>query len=102
MSYNDSQPAVTTWTVDRVVSGIVKGRNCVVSPKHIHGKPRKCTGYQPVATFTHADRRGRNRFHFNGNVGGTKLRPGRYFLVAIASRHHTAGRSVSVPFCILR
>ncbi len=102
MSYKDTQPADTTWTVDRVVRGIVKGHNCVVPPKRIHGKPRRCTGYQPVATFIHDDRRGRNRFHFNGNVGGTKLRPGKYFLVAIASRHHTSGRPVSVPFRIVR
>ncbi len=102
VSYKDTQPADTTWTVDRVVGGIVKGHKCVVPPKRVHGKPRRCTGYQPVATFIHHDRRGRNRFHFNGNVGGTKLRPGKYFLVAIGSRHHTSGRSVNVPFRILR
>ncbi len=102
VSYKDTQPADTTWTVDRVVRGIVKGHKCVVAPKRIHGKPRRCTGYQPVAAFIHHDRRGRNRFHFNGNVGGTKLRAGKYFLVAIASRHHTSGRSVSVPFRISR
>jgi hypothetical protein len=100
ISYRDSKPATTAFTIDRVTPGVVKGHECVVPPRRVHGKPKRCTGYQMVASVTHHDRRGRNRFHFNGNLGGAKLRPGKYAMVAIPSQHGVTGPRTTLSFRI--
>ena len=101
MSYKDTPPADTTWTVDRLVNGIVKGHNCVVPPKRIHGKPRRCTGYRPVATFVRHDRRGRNpplqRQRRRDEASARQVLPRHD-----RDRHHTSGKCISVPYRIHR
>jgi hypothetical protein len=71
VSYVDSEPAMTTFTVQRAVAG-----------------PRG-TRYVGVGSFAHADVAGANRFRFIGRVRGRALAPGRYRLQAIP--HNSGG-----------
>ena len=44
---------------------------------------RRCTRYKLLRSrFQHQGRQGQNSFRFSGRLGGKKLRPGRYRLVA--------------------
>ena len=52
--------------------------------------------------FWHRDARGQNQFHFTGHIGGAKLRPGAYKLVAQPrTGHKAAGKALSVRFKIV-
>jgi hypothetical protein len=44
---------------------------------------------------------GENPFHFTGRLGGRKLPPGRYELVASPEKVSNSSRSASVPFQIV-
>lgn len=101
VTYTDSRAATTTFTVWRGQPGVIRGGRCFLpAPRHPSPGTRRCTGYLPVVSFTHADRRGANRFHFNGNVGGVKLQPGTYFLVAVPRSGGVTGKSAAVRFRI--
>jgi uncharacterized repeat protein (TIGR01451 family) len=87
ISYNDSQAAVTTFTVLQSRNGIRKGKRCVIStrkPKATHNRPKRCKLLVSVGSFTHTDRAGRNRLRFTGRLRRHKLKPGSYQLRAIA------------------
>jgi hypothetical protein len=81
ISYTDTQSATTVFTVQRAIgTGVISHGKCVKpSAKH---KGRKCTRYQKVGRFKHADAAGLNRFRFTGRVGGKRLRRGRYRLIS--------------------
>ena len=52
--------------------------------------------------FWHRDARGQNQFHFTGHIGGAKLHPGAYQLVAQPrTGHKSAGKALSVHFKIV-
>jgi hypothetical protein len=82
ISYRDSQPASTMFTVLRARRGVRRGTSCV-KPRTPTTTSRRCTRYVKVGSFRHADRLGTNRFRFTGRVGRHKLRPGRYRLKAV-------------------
>ena len=87
ISYRDSQAATTTFTVERIVSGVISGGRCVaINSRNAHG--RRCTRFVFVGRFRRSDHSGLNRFHFSGFVYGHKLRPGRYRLTAQARNSH--------------
>ena len=55
-----------------------------------------CTGYRRLrGSFNHTGTAGLNRFRFSGRLGGRKLRPGNYRLVAVAA-DAAANRSAQV------
>jgi hypothetical protein len=83
VSYNASQAATTTFTVQRPEAGVRKGRGCVKRGNRAHGGKR-CTRYTNVGSFTHVDSAGANGFHFTGRVSRRTLRPGSYRLQAVA------------------
>jgi len=92
IAYSDSQAAVTRFTVLRPVRGYRVGRRCQLKrPRHSKGKPRRCTLYRAVGSFSHRDRIGANRLHFTGRVNRTPLRVGSYRLSAVA--RNAAGQS---------
>ena len=52
--------------------------------------------------FWHHDASGQNKFHFTGHIGGARLRPGGYKLVAEPrAAHKSAGNAVSIRFKIV-
>jgi hypothetical protein len=92
LSYTDSIAALTTFTVQSVKQGFKVGRSCMSSrPRHVRGRPRRCTRLVKVGTFTHHDAGGVVRVRFTGRVGGRPLAPGSYRLSAVA--RSAAGRS---------
>ena len=52
-------------------------------------------------SFTRAGRAGPNRFRFMGRIGGSKLKPGDYRLVATPTANGVRGRATSPPFHIV-
>jgi parallel beta-helix repeat protein len=86
ISYSDSEPSRTTFTVLQPRSGVREGKRCVTAPRgKPKGKKRKgCQRLVALGSFAHADRPGRNRLRFTGRIRGRKLRPGPYQLRAQA------------------
>jgi hypothetical protein len=104
ISYRDSQPAVTTFTVQRRRGGIRIGRTCASpTPRPRDRRPHpRCQRWTAVGTFTHHDRAGANRLHFSGRIGGRRLPPGPCRLIARPANGSVLGPSVSTAFRIIR
>jgi hypothetical protein len=79
ISYRESIRAMTRFTVERRVRGVLT----------------------PVGSFTHADRPGLNRLRFTGRLSGRGLTPGRYLLVAVASSDGAAGKPLTADFKVV-
>jgi hypothetical protein len=80
VSYTDSLPARTTFTVLRPAPGIRVGKRCVKAPVHAGKRHKGCTRLVKIGSFTHSDRAGTNRFHFSGRLQGHALKAGSYVL----------------------
>jgi hypothetical protein len=88
-----------TFTVERVLAGVVHGHACVSPPRgSTHGK--RCTRDVLLhGSFAHAGVAGANSLRFSGRLRGHSLAPGNYLLIAAYSG--AAGRaSASTPFRI--
>jgi hypothetical protein len=93
ISYSDSQPATTTFTVLRETSGLKQGKSCKKPSKtNRHGK--RCAMFTAVGSFSHVDLAGVNSLHFSGRIKGRKLAPGSYRLQVVA--HDAAGNGTAV------
>jgi hypothetical protein len=101
ISYTDSEAAGTTLTALRAEPGTVKGRRCVKPQRHPGKRARPCTLFVAFTSFAHADRAGRNQFHYSG-TGKRKLTPGRYQLDATPRAHRRTGPTVSTAFTVIR
>jgi hypothetical protein len=101
VSYTDSQPATTTFTVQRPAAGRRAGRNCV-KPSKRNRKRKRCTRYLSVGSFTHADGAGANHFRFTGRLGGHKLKSAKYRLRAIPRNIAGTGRAAYTQFRVKR
>jgi hypothetical protein len=91
-----------TFTVERVLAGVVHGRSCVSPPRGKRGKRgKRCTRDLPVhGSFASAGAAGANSLRFTGRLHGHALAPGSYLLIATYSG--AAGRaSASSPFRIV-
>jgi hypothetical protein len=83
LSYTDSQPATTTFTVLQKQPGRRNKQGvCAKPPRRPRGRP--CTLLVKIAIFTHSDSAGANSFHVTGRVNGRNLKPGSYQLQAAA------------------
>ena len=103
VTYNDTEPSTTAFTVLQARPGVMLRGHCAAPPRHPRHKPgHACTRYVAVGGFTHPDASGLNRLHFTGRVGGHKLPPGNYQLTATPRSHGKAGTAVSTHFRILR
>jgi len=100
VSYNDTQSALTIFTVLAPESGVREGNRCVKGRRHKHS--RGCTRYVTLGHFTHSDTAGRNSLRFNGSVSGHVLAPGTYVLEATPRVGTLAGGTLSVTFKITR
>jgi streptogramin lyase len=87
ITYRGSQPATTTFTIERAVLGRRSGRNCV-KRNHRNRRRKTCILYRKVGSFKHHDPVGRVRFRFTGRLHHRSLHPGRYRLTA---EPHSAG-----------
>lgn len=110
VSYSDSQAAITTFAVQRQLSGVRvrtgKSKSCAKSGRRRESRRRqleaRCLYFQTLGSFAHADARGTNRLRFSGRVAGTALKPGRYRLTATARSSAGASATQSVAFTIKR
>jgi hypothetical protein len=85
ISYRDTAPATTTFTIERCVTPRHRGR-------------RRCP---TVGSLTHVDHAGVNRLRFNGRVAGRRLAPGTYALIAVASTAGTSSQPVTARFEVI-
>src|SRR4051812_11610582 len=81
--YKLSEPATTTFTIERKGAGHKKGRKCVNGrAKH---SQKACTLYTRVkGKIVQASDAGLSSLRFMGRLGGKSLKPGSYRLVASA------------------
>jgi hypothetical protein len=100
VSYQDSQPALTTFTVQRPRRGIRSHGKCVKPRRGLRG--RRCTRYVRVGRFSHQDSQGTDSFRFTGRLKGHRLRPGRYRLRAVPVLNGQRGAAATARFRILR
>jgi len=99
VSYSDTVTATTTFTVERAAPGRLVGGSCLRITKRNHSH-KHCTRLVAIGHFNHADGAGSNRFHFTGRIGGRKLAPQHYLLVAVARNSAGAGPAVTVGFAV--
>ncbi len=101
VSYRDTLPAETTFTITAAIPGVRSGKRCVkFSGRHKTGQKR-CTLLVVKGHFTHSDMAGANTFHFTGRVGGKRLSPRYYTLSAQPVLDGKVGMSVTAHFTIL-
>jgi DNA-binding beta-propeller fold protein YncE len=102
VSYNDSQPASTRFTVLVPRPGVKRGRICAKPPRGKSSRPgTPCIRYLAVGGFAHRDRAGRNEFRFSGRIGGRKLARGTYRLQAQPVLGGRAGKVRAVSFRVI-
>jgi hypothetical protein len=105
VTYTDSQPALTEFTVIAPRSGVRNAAKGCVAPPRRHSRARHgrhCTRYISFGRFTRADSPGQNGFRFSGHLGRSRLAPGHYRLRAVPSFAGHRGAEVRVAFRIVR
>jgi streptogramin lyase len=101
VTYSVSAAASTKFTVESIQNGRKSGNKCVKPKRGKSGK--KCTRYVLVSgSFKHAGKHGGNKFRFSGRVGGKKLSPGKYRLVAVATVGTRKSKLKRAEFKIVR
>ena len=98
ITYTDSQPATTTFTVQRRTAGVRKGNSCVAASKRrSETKRKRCTRYVTAkGYFSHHDKAGMNSLRWTGALAGKPLPAGSYRLIA----RPAPGTAVSRAFTI--
>ncbi len=97
VSYTETDPATTTFTVERRSPGR-RNRGSCVRPTKRNRTHRRCTRWIKVGRFTHNGGAGSNEFHFTGRLGGHKLQAGKYRLQAIPRNPAGTGAAVDAGF----
>ena len=78
IAYTLTAPARVRFTVQRLRPGHRRGGRCRAG-----GRGPRCVRAAPVkGSFSHAGRAGTNRLRLPARVGGRRLKPGRYRLLA--------------------
>ena len=90
ISYALDENATVTFTVKRIIQRVVRGR--------------KRTGYRPVrGSITDTGEVGGNSLRFRARIGGRRLKPGLYRLVALpVDAAGNTGNAVFIKFRIVR
>jgi hypothetical protein len=106
VSYVLNLAATVRFTVQQAQPGRKTGtgrRARCVAPTKGNRRARRCTRIVTLGgSFTRSARAGSNKFRFTGRLGGRKLKPGKYTLVATPSANGRTGRSVSKAFRIIK
>ena len=84
VSYVLAKPANVVFTVQRKLTGRRAGRRCV-APRPSNRRARSCVRTRRFGSFREQGVAGTNVLRFSGRVGGRRLAPGRYQLVAVAT-----------------
>ncbi len=101
VTYKLNAAATVRLTLKRQVPGRkVKGR-CVKPTKKNHKRPRCARWVAVRGRIMRAGKAGANAFTFTGRVGGHKLGPDRYQLIAVAAAHGRTGTPQNVTFTIV-
>jgi hypothetical protein len=99
VSYRLSEAASLTFTVQRRARGVLRGRSCVARARKGR-RARRCTRYVTLpGSFVVSGAKGRGSFRFSGRLGGGKLVPGSYRLVALA---RDTGGATSVGYAAFK
>ena len=99
ISYRDLRAATTVFTVSRTQRGYrSRGRCLARRPAHSAGRCTRATALK--GRFTHRDRAGSNRFHFNARLRGKALSPGTYLLHALPRAGADVGQRITTAFRI--
>ncbi|GAC1436549.1 MAG: hypothetical protein NVSMB51_08170 [Solirubrobacteraceae bacterium] len=103
VSYAVNQASTVTFTALRMQGGrTARGGSCG-KPTKANARARRCLRRIAVkGRFTLAGKAGANSLHFSGRLGGRKLRPGRYQLVATPSTPAGSGSPARASFRIVR
>jgi hypothetical protein len=86
VSYSLNRAAPVRFTVARRSRGVVSGRKCVAPPRKptTGKKPKACTRYVKVVSFSRASALGTNTFRLTGRISKRRaLSPGSYRLTAV-------------------
>ena len=97
VSYTDTQPARTTFTVQRPERGRVHGGKCL-RPSRRNRNGKRCTRYLGIGSFTHTDTAGANKLRFTGRIRGRRLAVGSYRLRAVPQNAAGLGPAAVVLF----
>jgi len=97
ISYNDTEAASATLTVQLAQNGVRHGGKCVKPSKKTSRHAARCTRWVKVTAFKHQDVAGVNRFQVK-NLLPRKALAGRYRLEATPRAHGLVGLTRSVGF----
>ena len=104
VSYSLNEPATVRFTVTQRRTGrrVKRGTKTVcVAPTKKNRKRKHCTHVVTLAgSFSRSAVAGPNSFRFNGRLGGRKLKPGTYRLVATPAAGPTKGKAAAATFRI--
>ena len=103
VTYRANVATTVRFTVRRVRPGRRSGRGgrCVVQTRR-NRRAARCTLEVPLrGSFTHAASAGANSLRFTGRVGGLRLRPGAYRLVATPAPGAAPARAATATFRIV-
>ena len=106
VTYSVNVSAAMRFTVRQILSGRRRGSGrkarCVPVTR-ANRRARKCTRTVTLkGSFSQLARAGVNSFHFSGRLGGKRLKPGRYQLVATPTAGGKTGKPATVAFRIIR
>jgi hypothetical protein len=101
--YRLSAPAAVRFGIERALPGRRQAGRCVRARRSLLRRAR-CRRYTDLpSSLRHGGGAGRNSMAFRGRIGGRRLRPGRYRLVATPlDAAGSPGRSRKVSFRIVR
>ena len=106
VTYRVDVPSIVRFTVARTSSGRRQGRGSrarCVRPTSRNRRARRCTRTTTLkGSFTQTAKAGVNSFRFTGRLGGRRLKPGRYLLVATPIANGRTGKPVSAGFRIVK
>ena len=106
VSYSLNEPATVLFTVTQRRTGrtVKRGATTVcVTPTKKNRAHKRCTHLVTLAgSFSRNAVTGANSFHFSGRLGGRKLKPGRYSLVATPTAGPAPGQPASAGFRIVK
>jgi hypothetical protein len=102
VSYTLDQPASVRFEVARALPGRRAGAGHCVAPRPSNRHARTCTRLVAIpGAFTRSAGLDADSFRFTGRIGGRRLTPGAYRLMAIPSVGGVRGPKVTVGFRIL-
>jgi len=103
VTYTLNQAASVRFTVTQARSGRRASRRRCVAPTRRNRTARRCTRVVTLTgSFTRNGNAGTNTFRFTGRIGGKRLTPGSYKLVATPRANGLTGGPVSVTFHVIK